>query len=472
MSPRDDPRPACPQPGDDGSPAAARTSRSRSLGGGRPSRRHAGAGAAQPVPRPVVATARLPSRGVGRGARSARRRAHRGDARHRPPADRRRRAAATPAVPTGPRRRARPSPRRGAGTAGRRPGAGAGLRRAAPRRATTLGWAAASSARRALPQCRSGGHGPRLPQQAGPRPGPAARRVGQDVPGRHDHRRGMARPATRRQPVHRRGRASLSRRLRTSDTGRRRSVVAPDGIPRGARAAATAAAHVPRRARTRAVRRAGRSAARSRDARTRAPAARVRQRRAVTRRPQPLLARTRRSWSTHRSTDRSSTMASSPACGHSRGRRRRRSSRFAIARWIRPRSTRSRPRPNGRWHFWSRRPPGAKSGRPRPSSLRRAAEQLERVGDELGSRLRALQLLDPEAEEQRVLGGDAGGDRAELRGPAPSRAALSPLPSGGPSTCQAPRSSSKPSASTTPPVVVSRTSSRMAPTPPVFGSVT
>ena len=201
MTPRDDPRPTCPQPGDDGSPAAARSSRSRCLGSDHPSRRHAGAGAAQPLPRPVVAAARLPSRGAGRGARRARRSPHRGDAGHRPPPDRRRRTAVAPAVPTGARRRARPPSRCGAGTARRRPGAGAGLRRAAPRRTTALGWAAASSARRALPGCRPGGHGPRLPQQARPRPGPAARRVGQDVPGRHDHRRGVARSATRRQPV-------------------------------------------------------------------------------------------------------------------------------------------------------------------------------------------------------------------------------------------------------------------------------
>ena len=148
-----------------------------------------------------------------------------------------------------------------------------------------------------------------------------------------------------------------------------------------------------------------------------APAARVRQRRAVTRRPQPLLAR-------HPDRGRPTDPRNDPP----RWLPRRRVVTRAVEGGGGPHRSPS-PAGSGRGRRdpdrgragagipWSRRPPGTKSGRPRPeftATSPRAARA--RRPDELGSRLRALQLLEAEAEQQRVLGGDAGRDADRGRG--------------------------------------------------------
>ena len=97
----------------------------------------------------------------------------------------------------------------------------------------------------------------------------------------------LGRPFVRRS-VDRRGRAALPRGLRPGLGRRRDDVVPSDRNARGRRAAAAAARHLPGRARPRALRPASRAATLGGDARAGALPARVRQRPALARRPQPL----------------------------------------------------------------------------------------------------------------------------------------------------------------------------------------
>ena len=128
----------------------------------------------------------------------------------------------------------------------------------------------------------------RLPDAAGVRAGAARAGSGDGAHRAVDDGGVVARPAARADALDRVGRAALPRGVRPGVGRGRDDVVPADRHARGRRAAAAAARTVPRRARPRALRPSGRTAARSRHAGAGALPARVRQRPALARRPQPV----------------------------------------------------------------------------------------------------------------------------------------------------------------------------------------
>ena len=135
--------------------------------------------------------------------------------------------------------------------------------------------------------------GLRLPQSSRPDPDTAAWPVAAQRRDPTLHCRGMARSARPGRPEHRRGRASLPCRVRPGEQRRHRRLVPAHRHPRGHRPAPAAAPLLPRRARPGAARPSRRVSTPSRHARSSPVPPRVRQRRAVPRRPQPVCSRGR-----------------------------------------------------------------------------------------------------------------------------------------------------------------------------------
>ena len=175
----------------------------------------------------------------GRARAAARRpagRTDRGHAGHAPSRHRRRRRRAPAARPARPRRRSWPDTPSSPRARGRRPRPRARLRPRVARRAPHQPPGPCRDGR-ALPRARCRCPDLRVPVQAAPRPGAAARGVGADRTGHLQHPRVLARPPARREPVDRRARAAVPRRVRAGHDRRRHDVVAADGPARGARPA-------------------------------------------------------------------------------------------------------------------------------------------------------------------------------------------------------------------------------------------